>query len=146
MATEHKRQQQLHGPWSDFDPGKMLTGELAVVTSGDPHSDTGRAIYICFGPGIVKRFTTYEDFENELASALSDLKKSFAADMTNATAAANSAAAAAQAAQKAADAAAKRANDAAAACEGLTDNKRVEELETKMNQVIEALSNALSTE
>ena len=27
-----------HGPYNKFDPQKLRTGEIAVVTEGDPHA------------------------------------------------------------------------------------------------------------
>lgn len=112
---ENKRMQQLHGAWSQFDPSQLLTAEIAVVTSGDPASSSGRAIYVCFAPGIVKRFTTYEDFENELSAATEEIQKAFTAEIRSAINAAITATNAANAAQKAANAAAEAANKAAEA-------------------------------
>ena len=58
-----------HGPYNKFDPQKLRTGEIAVVTEGDPHASDGRAVYVCFSPGDVKRMATYEDMvENVDAS------------------------------------------------------------------------------
>ena len=58
-----------HGPYNKFDPQKLRTAEIAVVTEGDPHASDGRAIYGCFSPGDVKRMATYEDMvENVDAS------------------------------------------------------------------------------
>ncbi len=72
MAIQHR-----HGEFKDFDSNKMVTAELAVVTSGDPASPTGRTLYICFAPGIVKRIVSYEDFENELQNATEEIQQAF---------------------------------------------------------------------
>lgn len=50
------------GTYDKFDPRKMVAGEYAVVTSGDLDTSDGKAIYMCFSPGDVKKLSTYEDF------------------------------------------------------------------------------------
>ena len=44
--------QTRKGPYNKFDSQKLLTGEWATVTEGDPNADDGRAVYMCFLPGI----------------------------------------------------------------------------------------------
>lgn len=46
MAIQHRR-----GVDSDFDPSKMLPGEIAVTTDGT------RKVYVCFAAGDVKEIT-----------------------------------------------------------------------------------------
>ena len=58
-----------HGPYNKFDPQKLRTGEIAVVTEGDPHAFDGKAIYQCFSPGDVKRMATYEDMADQIEEA-----------------------------------------------------------------------------
>lgn len=58
-----------HGPYNKFDPQKLCTAELAVVTEGDPHATDGKAIYQCFSPGDVKRMATYEDMVDQIDEA-----------------------------------------------------------------------------
>ena len=58
-----------HGPYNKFDPQKLRTGEIAVVTEGDPHASDGRTIYGCFSPGDVKRMATYEDMLDQIDEA-----------------------------------------------------------------------------
>ena len=58
-----------HGPYNKFDSQKLRTGELAVVTEGDPHASDGKAIYQCFSPGDVKRMATYEDMVDQIDEA-----------------------------------------------------------------------------
>lgn len=58
-----------HGSYEDFDPTKLVEGEPAAVTEGDPSSSTGRALYICFEPGVVKRVADYEDIADQVAQA-----------------------------------------------------------------------------
>lgn len=64
MAIQSRR-----GAYADFDPNKMLPGEWAVVTSGDPNDPDGRAIYLCYIAGIVERMATYEDMKKNVQSA-----------------------------------------------------------------------------
>jgi ribosomal protein S20 len=149
------------GQYEQFDPNKLLPGEMAVVLSGDPATSTGRSVYICFEPGAVKRFVTYEDFETELQAATAELQQEFSDTMqqkidtavTEAVNAANKAANAASSAAEAANTAlenannaTERANKAAAACEGIAEGTKVTELEGQMQQVIETLGTVISTE
>lgn len=56
MAIQHRR-----GAYADFDPTKMKPGEIAFVQSGDPLVSDGRAVYVCFTSGDVRRMTTQEE-------------------------------------------------------------------------------------
>ena len=58
----------------DFDPTKMLPGEFAVTTGTDRKA---RKLYICFAPGIVKQLGTYEDFEDQIQDATSEIKQQY---------------------------------------------------------------------
>ena len=58
----------------DFDPTKMLPGEFAVTTGPDRKA---RKLYICFAPGIVKQLGTYEDFEDQIHDATSEIKQQY---------------------------------------------------------------------
>jgi hypothetical protein len=62
MAIQNRR-----GRFEDFNPEELLAGELAVVQEGDTASSTGRSLYICFQPGIVKRIADYEDIQDMVA-------------------------------------------------------------------------------
>ncbi len=57
------------GVYDDFDPNKLLPREFAVVLSNDPSTRDGKAIYICFGPGKVKRISTFEDMRDDMENA-----------------------------------------------------------------------------
>lgn len=57
------------GVYDDFDPNKLLPREFAVVLSNDTSTRDGKAIYICFGPGKVKRISTFEDMRDDMESA-----------------------------------------------------------------------------
>lgn len=53
MAIQNRR-----GVYGDFDPDKMLPGEISVVTEGDPNTGTGARVYVCIKPGQVVPVTT----------------------------------------------------------------------------------------
>lgn len=89
MAIQNRR-----GKYEDFNPDELLAGEFAVVQEGDTASTTGRSLYICFEPGVVKRIADYEDIGDEIAEAagiyIDDLRE-VVNDATSATTAAETA-------------------------------------------------------
>lgn len=116
--------QSRQGSYSDFDPNKMLPGEWACVRKGDPKAEDGRAVYMAFEPGVVKRMATHEDIVDQVKEAFGDAAEELAAEFTeemrtatdNATASAKDAEQAAENANKAvedANTATSNANDAA---------------------------------
>ena len=116
--------QMRRGDYADFDPTKLVAGELAVVTSGDPNSDTGRALYICFEPGIVKRVTDYEDLIDQINAATQEIQQRFTAsveqsarDALSFAESASSSAGTASSASESATAASQSASSAQAAAE-----------------------------
>lgn len=89
MAIQNRR-----GSYEDFDPSELLAGELAVVQDGDPASSTGRALYVCFEPGVVKRIVDYDDIGDEIGEAAGiyiDDMREVVTDAQTATSAANTA-------------------------------------------------------
>lgn len=58
MAIQLRR-----GVYNNFDPSKLLPGEVAVVQSGDPNTRNGKAVYIATLSGEIKRFAFVEDVE-----------------------------------------------------------------------------------
>ena len=62
MAIQVRR-----GAYSDFDPTKMVPGEIADVQSGDPNTTDGKAVYLCFVAGTVKRIVLWDDLQSALA-------------------------------------------------------------------------------
>lgn len=56
-----------HGTYEDFDQTKLEVAEPAVVTSGDPATDSGRSMYVSFGSGNVQRLSTAEEVSAEVA-------------------------------------------------------------------------------
>ena len=65
MAIQNRR-----GAYENLDTQSLLPGELAVVLSGDPNAADGKAVYICFAAGDVKRLATYEDMVDAIADAV----------------------------------------------------------------------------
>ena len=66
MAIQIRR-----GNYADFNRGKLLPGEPAAVLAADPNTTDGKAMYISFGDGEVKRLVT----SGELASYPDEYKK-----------------------------------------------------------------------
>ena len=141
MAIQTRR-----GAYDDFDPAKMLPGELATVTSGDPGADDGRSVYACFAAGDVKRMATYEDMQENISQATQDIQEDFTAQLAQkisqaeeAITAAETATEQANQAKSDADAAANRANEAAARAEQTDVAQlvaRIEELEDIVSRCI----------
>lgn len=74
MALEKKRMQQRYGSYQQFqnDKQNLLPNEFASVTSGDPNTSSGKALYYAFNPGDTRRLMTAEDAENIITSATED--------------------------------------------------------------------------
>ena len=51
------------GVYENFDPTKLMQGEVAVVVSGDPNTEDGKALYVCFGQGDVERMSLSNDLD-----------------------------------------------------------------------------------
>lgn len=85
MAIQNRR-----GTYSDFDPQKLVPGEWAVVQSGDPNSTRGKSVYMAFNVGDVERMATYEDMQENIVSATTDVQEQFADELTQTIADANS--------------------------------------------------------
>lgn len=115
MAIQHRR-----GVYNKFDPSKLLPGEWAVVLSGDPDVADGRAVYICFAAGDVKRLTTYEDMNDIILRAEEAIVASLTAGCDAATGAADAATAAAKASTERALASADAADASKAAADSAT--------------------------
>ncbi|MCP1103591.1 hypothetical protein M2454_002944 [Aequitasia blattaphilus] len=83
------------GPYAKMDPIKALPGEWLVVTSGHPTAKNGRAVYLCFAAGYVKRMYTYEDAVEYLQEASAEIvqiiAKALEADIETAISSANDA-------------------------------------------------------
>ena len=69
MAIQHRR-----GPYSQFDPTRLMPGEWAVVLTGDPATVGGKAVYMCFAAGDVKRMATFDDFSQLVEDSLAQME------------------------------------------------------------------------
>ena len=67
MAIQVRR-----GAYSDFAPSRMVAGEFANVYSGDPSTDAGTSLYICYTPGHVERILTATDAQKSEAIIASE--------------------------------------------------------------------------
>lgn len=117
MAIQNRR-----GAYADFDKSKMVAGEIAVVQSGDPNSTDGSAVYVATQAGNAKRLSTYEDMQNEIVNATSEIEQQLvtefeqdiADDLAAAQQAVTDASTQAQAASTSASTASTKASEAAA--------------------------------
>ena len=64
MAIQNRR-----GDYADFDPQKMLEGEIAVVKSNDPYGKQSQGIYYAFQTGQVKRIADYDENYEAIAKS-----------------------------------------------------------------------------
>lgn len=98
MAIQSRR-----GAYGDFDPDKMLPGEWASVLKDDPKAQDGKAVYMCFSAGDVKRMATYEDMKNNIQEATAEIIKQAKEEVTEDTKAAKESAAQAESSAKTAE-------------------------------------------
>ena len=73
MAIQSRR-----GNYADFDPAKLLPGEWAVVQGGDTSAADGKAVYMAFSSGDVKRMATYEDIVENISEATEEVAQDVA--------------------------------------------------------------------
>jgi len=115
MAIQHRR-----GAYTNYDPTKMVPGEIAIVQSGDPIATDGKAAYVAFTAGEAKRMATYDELHNYDESArlyAKDAQESATASAQSATSSANSATASETSAQNAAQSASDAESTLASAVE-----------------------------
>lgn len=79
MAIQIRR-----GSYTNFNPAKLLEGEWAAVLDGDPNTEDGQAVYMCFGSGDVKRMYTAEDAEENIDASLDTIKEQFTSAINDA--------------------------------------------------------------
>ena len=75
MAIQNRR-----GNYEDFVPSKMLPGEFAVVQNGDPNATDGKAVYMAFQAGDVKRLATYNELQTEVSNAAEEIAQDITDD------------------------------------------------------------------
>jgi hypothetical protein len=56
MAIQLRR-----GDYADFDPSRLLDGELAIVLENDPNTEDGTGTYVSYGNDNVKRLLTADE-------------------------------------------------------------------------------------
>lgn len=92
MAIQLRR-----GAYTDYDPTKLLPGEVGVVQNGDPSTSDGEAIYIATKAGSVKQLATKDQMQSAIETILAtELPIATAAATAEAEAAADRAEAAAE--------------------------------------------------
>lgn len=64
--------QMRRGAYGDLDPTKAVNAEVLVVTSDDPIATDGKAVYVAFAPGSVKRYVSREELESYYGNQASE--------------------------------------------------------------------------
>lgn len=64
--------QMRRGEYPYFNKQKLLPGEWATVLKDDPFASNGKAVYICFAAGDVKRMATYDDMVDDVKNYFRD--------------------------------------------------------------------------
>lgn len=60
------------GAYGDLDPTKAVNAEILVVTGDDPIATDGKAVYVAFAPGSVKRYVSREELESYYGNQASE--------------------------------------------------------------------------
>lgn len=133
--------QMRRGAYVNFNPAKLMPGEWAVVVSGDSGAKDGKAAYICFAAGDVKRVATYEDMVDNVHDAVDQNNGAIIKEITDA---ANKASQQASGAASRADAAANQAlqiaNSVALGSAGSSDMAALKQQNTQLFQRLANLS------
>lgn len=77
VKIQHRR-----GSYTDYDPSKVLPGELVVTQSDDPNSSDGEAVYIGTKAGKVKQLATSVELDSKIATALQSAIPEFVDEVT----------------------------------------------------------------
>lgn len=133
--------QMRRGAYVNFNPAKLMPGEWAVVVSGDSGAKDGKAAYICFAAGDVKRVATYEDMVDNVHDAVDQNNGAIIKQITDA---ANKASQQASGAASRADAAANQAlqiaNSVALGSAGSSDMAALKQQNAQLFQRLANLS------
>lgn len=133
--------QMRRGAYVNFNPAKLMPGEWAVVVSGDSGAKDGKAAYICFAAGDVKRVATYEDMVDNVHDAVDQNNGAIIKEITHA---ANKASQQASGAASRADAAANQAlqiaNSVALGSAGSSDMAALKQQNAQLFQRLANLS------
>lgn len=133
--------QMRRGAYVNFNPAKLMPGEWAVVVSGDSNAKDGKAAYICFAAGDVKRIATYEDMVDNVHDAVDQNNGAIIKEITDATnKASQQATGAASRANAAANQAIEIANSVALGSAGSSDMAALRQQNAQLFQRLANLS------
>lgn len=133
--------QMRRGAYVNFNPAKLMPGEWAVVVSGDSGAKDGKAAYICFAAGDVKRIATYEDMVDNVHDAVDQNNGAIIKEITDAAnKASQQATGAASRANAAANQAIEIANSVALGSAGSSDMAALKQQNAQLFQRLANLS------
>lgn len=133
--------QMRRGAYVNFNPAKLMPGEWAVVVSGDSGAKDGKAAYICFAAGDVKRVATYEDMVDNVHDAVDQNNGAIIKEITDAAdKASQQASGAASRADAAASQALQIANSVAQGSAGSSDMAALRQQNAQLFQRLANLS------
>lgn len=133
--------QMRRGAYVNFNPAKLMPGEWAVVVSGDSGAKDGKAAYICFAAGDVKRVATYEDMVDNVHDAVDQNNGAIIKQITDAAdKASQQASGAASCADAAANQALQIANSVALGSAGSSDMAALKQQNAQLFQRLANLS------
>lgn len=133
--------QMRRGAYVNFNPAKLMPGEWAVVVSGDSGAKDGKAAYICFAAGDVKRVATYEDMVDNVHDAVDQNNGAIIKEITDAAnKASQQASGAASRAYAAASQALQIANSVALGSAGSSDMAALKQQNAQLFQRLANLS------
>lgn len=133
--------QMRRGAYTNFNPAKLMPGEWAVVVSGDSGAKDGKAAYICFAAGDVKRVATYEDMVDNVHDAVDQNNGAIIKQITDAAdKASQQASGAASRADAAANQALQIANSATLGSAGSSDMAALKQQNAQLFQRLANLS------
>lgn len=133
--------QMRRGAYVNFNPAKLMPGEWAVVVSGDSGAKDGKAAYICFAAGDVKRVATYEDMVDNVHDAVDQNNGAIIKEITDtANKASQQASGAASRADAAASQALQIANSVAQGSAGSSDMAALKQQNAQLFQRLANLS------
>lgn len=133
--------QMRRGAYVNFNPAKLMPGEWAVVVSGDSNAEDGKAAYICFAAGDVKRVATYEDMVDNVHNAVDQNNGAIIKEITDAAnRASQQASGAASRADSAANQALQIANSVALGSAGSSDMAALKQQNAQLFQRLANLS------
>lgn len=142
MAIQNRR-----GQYADFDPSKAVAGELLTVLNGDPKAKDGKAVYMAFASGDVKRLATYEDMLDNIENASEEIAEQITEEVETEVADSVQTAqtAATTATTKASEAAASAASVSASASQIATNTSDISDLKSALTYKADNVYGGTST-